>query len=61
MRPKYYLSKSDKRNKKYMVKTPTNKFIYFGASGYSDYTINKDDVRKNAYLLNKLSLHLWFK
>ena len=59
MRPKYYLSKSDKHNKKYMVKTPTNKFIYFGASGYSDYTIHKNDLRKDAYLLRHYNNENW--
>ena len=58
MRPKYYLSKSDKRNKKYMVKTP-KKNIYFGQAGASDYTIHKNEVRKDAYLLRHYNSENW--
>ena len=59
MRPKYYLVKSDKRNKKYMVKTPKNKIIYFGQAEASDYTIHKNEVRKNAYLLRHYKNENW--
>jgi hypothetical protein len=38
-KPVYKLLKSDKKNKKYMVITPENKKIYFGAGGYNDYII----------------------
>ena len=36
---KYYPYKSDKPNKKYYIITNNNKKVYFGASGYSDFTI----------------------
>ena len=49
------LLKSDKPDKKYMVhiiskKTGRKKTIHFGASGMSDYTIHKDDDRKQRYI-----------
>jgi hypothetical protein len=36
--------------KKYLVITPDNKKIRFGANGYSDYTIHKDPKRKERYI-----------
>ena len=42
--------KSDKPNKKYYIITNDNKKVYFGASGYSDFTIHKDEARKQRYL-----------
>ena len=43
-----YLKKSDLPKKKYMVKV-FNKWIHFGAKGYSDFTRHKNLVRKKAY------------
>jgi len=42
----YSIKKSSRKNKKYMLVTPDSKKIHFGANGYSDYTIHKDDKRK---------------
>ena len=36
--------------KKYAVVTPDKKIIYFGASGYSDFSIHKDKERKQRYI-----------
>jgi len=51
---KFYVYRSDKKQKKYYVEiTGTgkrNKKVYFGASGYSDFTIHKDPERKNRYI-----------
>ena len=47
---KYYPHKSDKSNKKYFIITKDNKKIYIGASGYSDFTIHKDEARKQRYI-----------
>ena len=47
---KYYPYKSDKPNKKYYIITNNNKKVYFGASGYSDFTIHKDQARKQRYI-----------
>ena len=46
---KYYPYKSDKPDKKYYIITSTGKKVYFGAVGYEDYTIHKDDKRKKLY------------
>jgi hypothetical protein len=37
---KYYPYKSDKPNKKYYIITNDNKKVYFGAAGYSDFTVH---------------------
>ncbi len=42
--------RSDKPNKKYYIITNDNKKIYFDASGYSDFTIHKDEARKQRYI-----------
>jgi hypothetical protein len=51
----YYLEKSNRKDKKYMVhfinpKTRRVKTVHFGAKGMSDYTIHKDDERKERYI-----------
>jgi len=51
----FYLFKSNKPAKKYMViyKSPfTNKkrTIHFGASGYDDYTLTNNYIKKRAYI-----------
>ena len=47
---KYYPYKSDKPNKKYYVITNNNKKVYFGQAGASDFTIHKDEARKQRYI-----------
>ncbi len=47
---KYFPYKSDKPNKKYYIITNDNKKFYFGAAGYSDFTIHKDEERKLRYI-----------
>lgn len=52
----YYLSKSDKKNKKYYVllfnfkNRHWGKKIYFGDKRYEDYTTHKDIERKYRYI-----------
>ena len=46
----YYPCKSDKPDKKYYIITNKNKNVYFGAAGMSDYTIHKDEARKQRYI-----------
>lgn len=48
--PIYYLKKLINNKKKYLIVTPENKKIRFGDSSYSDYTIHKDDIRKQQYI-----------
>jgi hypothetical protein len=35
---------------KYYIITNDNKIVYFGAAGYSDFTIHKDEARKQRYI-----------
>ena len=49
----YYLEISTRSNKKWMVKRyyPTeSKIIHFGSALHEDYTIHKDETRKERYL-----------
>ncbi len=47
---KYYPCKSDKPTKKYYIITNNNKKVYFGQAGASDFTIHKDEARKQRYI-----------
>jgi hypothetical protein len=47
---KYYPYKSDKPTKKYYIITNENKKVYFGQAGASDFTIHKDEARKQRYI-----------
>jgi hypothetical protein len=53
--------KSDKWDKKYFIVTSTGKKVYFGASGYEDYTIHKDPDRKEAYIKRHRKNEDWTK
>ena len=55
---KYFPYKSDKPNKKYYIITNDNKKVYFGAAGYSDFTIHKDEERKLRYIKTGLNPEL---
>ena len=41
---------SDRKDKKYMAIIDDKKRVHFGSKGASDYTINKDDERKERYI-----------
>ena len=47
---KYHPYKSDKPNKKYYIITKNDKKVYFGQAGASDFTIHKDEARKQRYI-----------
>ena len=47
---KYYPYKSDKPDKKYYIITNSEKKVYFGAAGMSDFTKHKDEARKQRYI-----------
>lgn len=42
--------KSDRKGKKYYALFSDGSKVYFGASGYEDYTIHKDPARKERYI-----------
>ena len=58
---KYYPYKSDKANKKFYIITKDNKKVYFGAARMSDFTINKDPVRKLKYIVRHQKNENWTK
>lgn len=41
---------SNKKDKKYMVKTPDGRWVHFGQLGYEDFTKHKDEQRRKNYL-----------
>ena len=47
----YYPYKSDKPEKKFYIITKENKKVYFGQANASDFTLHKDEARKNRYIL----------
>jgi len=47
---KYFPYKSDKPDKKYYIITNDNKKVYFGQASASDFTIHKDEARKQRYI-----------
>lgn len=55
----YKLSQSPRLDKKYMVITPDGKTIHFGSRGYSDYTIHKDKIRRERYILRHVKNENW--
>ena len=58
---KYHPYKSDKQGKKYYIITQNNKKVYFGASGYSDFTHHKDEQRKQRYINRHKNNENWSK
>lgn len=44
------VERSSRANKKYMVLDDNNKIVHFGVSNYEDYTVHKDEQRREAYL-----------
>jgi len=55
----YILSKSNLKTKKYKILTPDGHTIQFGAYGYEDYTIHKDDKRKERYIMRHQANEDW--
>jgi hypothetical protein len=46
----YRIKLSSRKDKKYMILTPTGKIVHFGQMGYEDYTKHKDKTRRKNYL-----------
>lgn len=58
----YRLSKSTRKDKKWMITTNENKKkLHFGATGYEDFTIHKDEQRKEKYLIRHKKKEDWSK
>ena len=58
---KYKPYPSDKSEKKYYIIIESGKKIYFGASGYSDFTKHKDEARKQRYINRHKNNENWTK
>jgi hypothetical protein len=58
---KYYPYKSDKLDKKYFIITNSGRKVYFGAAGMSDFTIHKDEARKQRYINRHKNNENWTK
>lgn len=58
----YRLSKSTKKDKKYMVELPSGKTVHFGAKGYSDFILSDgDENRKKNYIARHKVNENWKK
>ena len=55
----YWLSESTRGDKKWRIRTPQGKLIHFGARGYEDYTMHKDERRKENYISRHASREDW--
>ena len=58
---KYYPYKSDKPNKKYYIITNDKKKVYCGQASASDFTIHKDEARKQLYINRHKKNENWTK
>ena len=50
------LDYSSRKNNKYMVTLPSGKKVHFGSSKYEDYTIHKDEKRRDKYLARAMKI-----
>lgn len=50
---------SDKPNKRYMAIFSDGKIVYFSSPNYSNYTIHKNDQRKNLYIKRHQKNERW--
>ena len=57
----YYPYPANDNKHKYYIITASGKKIYFGAYGYSDYTIHRDPERKQRYITRHKKNENWTK
>jgi hypothetical protein len=57
----YHPYRSDKPGTKYYIITESNRKVYFGASGCSDFTVHKDEERKQRYISRHKNDGNWSK
>lgn len=58
---KIVLKKSDRKDKKWMVRIDDEKTVHFGQRGYSDFTKHKDPKRKENYIARHRVNQNWGK
>ncbi len=54
--PHVRLYYSSNPKKKYMIHNPTGKWVHFGQMGYEDFTLHKDDERRQQYLARAMKI-----
>ena len=47
---------SSKPQKKYMVRSPSGKYVHFGEMGYADFTRHRDKERQRRYLKRAMAI-----
>ena len=47
---------SNRKNKKYMIKTPNDKWVHFGSLIHKDYTFTRDKTKQKSYLARSSAL-----
>ena len=57
----YKLEKSPRSGKKWRITAPSGKKVDFGAETYSDFTLNKDEKRKENYISRHSARENWNK
>jgi hypothetical protein len=57
----YVLRKSPIQGKKWRVELPDGRHVDFGAEGYQDFTMHKDPVRMQKYLVRHQKRENWNK
>ena len=57
----YWPYKSDKPEKKYYIITKSDKKIYFGQANASDFTLHKNEARKQLYINRHKNNENWTK
>jgi len=57
----YYPYPANDGKHKYYIITNSGKKVYFGAKGYSDFTIHKDPARKQQYIDRHKKRENWTK
>jgi len=61
MQKQYYPYPATDGKHKYYIITESGKIIKFGAKGYSDYTIHKDEARRLRYVARHENNENWTK
>ena len=58
---KYYPYAANDGKHKYYIITESGRKVYFGATGFSDFTIHKDEARKERYITRHKNKENWTK
>ena len=53
------ISKSNRKDKKFKAEIDKKQTVHFGASGYTDYTLNKNNDTKDRYIQRRKNNEDW--